>query len=342
MPLIGLAQSTGTGFAINSNGYIATNFHVIEGKDKITIKGINGDHHKSYKAIIVKTDKMNDLAILKVDIPLGKIPYGFKKSKEDVASKIYAYGYPLPELQGYEIKITEGIINSNSGLKDDPRWYQHTASIQAGNSGGPLFNKYGNLVGINNAVINNEYVKKSYGTETTNINYAIKSRYLLNLMEDLELSPLVNSDISKLELNQQYKEIKKFVYFIIASGDDGSIFQWYSDMNEATEISQKIDKPLMIYFGGFDYETQWCKKLENEVFNTSVFKEWAKKNVVLLKVDYPNTYLAKKFRVRGYPTVLFVTPEIIDGKVNFNKLGNTGYVAGGPNQWINKANKRMK
>ena len=220
VPLFALPQSTGTGFAINSNGYIATNFHVIDGKNKITIKGINGDHHKSYEAVIVKVDKSNDLAILKVNIKLDKIPYGFKKSKEDVASAIYAYGYPLPELQGYEIKITEGIINSNSGLKDDPRWYQHTASIQAGNSGGPLFNKYGNLVGINNAGINNDFVKKNYGTTTTNVNYAIKSRYLLDLMEDLELSPLVNSGISKLELNQQYKQINKFVYFIIASNEN--------------------------------------------------------------------------------------------------------------------------
>lgn len=84
---------------------------------------------------------MNDLAILKLDVLFNDIPYGFKEDKEDVAAVISAIGYPLPELQGYEVKITSGIINSNSGLKDDPRWYQHSASIQQGNSGGPLINE---------------------------------------------------------------------------------------------------------------------------------------------------------------------------------------------------------
>ena len=358
LPIIIVAQSTGTGFAINSNGYIATNFHVIKGSDKVTIRGIHGNHQKSYKATVVKVDKMNDLAILKVNEELGKIPYGFKKSKEDVASAIYAYGYPLPELQGYEIKITEGIINSNSGLKDEPRWYQHTASIQSGNSGGPLFNRYGNLVGINNAGIDNDYVKEIYGTETTNVNYAIKSRYLLALMEDLELLPLVNSGINKLELSQQYKKIKNFVYFITASSDKNNLtnsnvytqntFKWYTDINEASQFSKKINKPLMLYFTGSDW-CLWCKKLVTQVFKTSLFREWAKKNVVLVEIDLPNRKelsqklidqnqnLVNLFGVKGYPTIWFVEVESKSGKFIFNQIGRTGYIEGGPSSWIKKA-----
>ena len=62
----------------------------------------------------------------KVDEDLGKIPFGFKSTEEDVAASVYAYGYPLPEIQGYELKITDGIINSNSGFMGDQRWYQHS------------------------------------------------------------------------------------------------------------------------------------------------------------------------------------------------------------------------
>ena len=361
LPMIIVAQSTGTGFAINSNGYIATNFHVIEGSDKVTIRGVNGDHFKSYDAIVIKTDKMNDLAILKIDIKLGQIPYGFKRSKEDVASSIYAYGYPLPEVQGYELKITEGIINSNSGLKDDPRWYQHTASIQSGNSGGPLFNKYGNLVGINNAGINNDFVKKNYGTETTNVNYAIKSRYLLNLMEDLELPSLTNNGINAFDLSQQYKQIKQFVYFVTASSSEQKItnqittetndFRWYTDVNEAINLSVKSKKPLFFFFTGSDW-CGWCKKLEREVFFLSEFKRWASQNVILVELNFPrklpiseelkkqNRELANMFGVKGYPTIWFVNPEVkANGEVNFNKLGSQGYVAGGPSSWISGANR---
>ena len=217
--LFSFSQVTGTGFAIHSSGYIATNFHVVEGQDEFIVKGINGDHFESYTAKLVKVDKENDLAILKISTNFGAIPYGFKTTKEDVAARVYAYGYPLTDLLGDEIKFTEGVISSNSGLGNDPRWYQHTATIQSGSSGGPLFNKYGNLVGINNAGINNDFVKKNFGIETTNINYAIKARYLFNLMEDLDLPILTNSGINNLDIQSQYKQIRKFVYHIIGSND---------------------------------------------------------------------------------------------------------------------------
>lgn len=217
LPYFVFSQASGTGFAIHSNGYIATNYHVIEGKNEIIVKGINGDHLNEYTATVVKVDKSNDLAILKVKESLGKIPYGFKIAAEGVAGRVYSYGYPLTDLLGDEVKFTEGTINANSGFNNDPRWYQHTATIQPGNSGGPLFNKYGNLVGVNNAVINNEYIRQTRRTETTNINYAIKARYLVHLMEDMELNT-PNSSISNLDMQTQYKQTRKFVYQIFGSG----------------------------------------------------------------------------------------------------------------------------
>ena len=80
---VSYSQSQGTGFAISSNGYIATNYHVVEGQDKIKVKGIKGEFTQSYTAEVVKVDKFNDLAILKVNTNLGNIPYGFKNKKEN-------------------------------------------------------------------------------------------------------------------------------------------------------------------------------------------------------------------------------------------------------------------
>ena len=125
--------------------------------------------------------------------------------------------------------------------------------------------------------------------------------------------------------------------------------EWHTDMNEALEVSFKTNKPLMLFFTGSDW-CGWCKKLVREVYKTSEFSRWAKKNVVLVDIDFPrktklseellkqNRELAQMFGVRGYPTVWFVNPSIAqDGKVNLEKIGNTGYVKGGPTAWIGSA-----
>ena len=105
-----------------------------------------------------------------------------------------------------------------------------------------------------------------------------------------------------------------------------------------------------MFFTGSDW-CGWCKRLVKEVFVKPEFKKWAAKNVVLVELDFPrrtklpeatqkqNRELAQLFGVRGYPNIWFVTPKVEDGKINFNKLGSQGYVAGGPKAWIAGANK---
>ena len=133
------------------------------------------------------------------------------------------------------------------------------------------------------------------------------------------------------------------------SGND-----WNTDMNKSIQISQQTGKPLMLFFTGSDW-CGWCKKLVKEVYKTPEFNKWAKKNVVLVEIDFPrrtklaeeltkqNRELQQMFGVRGYPTIWFISPKKgSDGKVNLNKLGSTGYVAGGPTKWIEAANQFLK
>ena len=129
--------------------------------------------------------------------------------------------------------------------------------------------------------------------------------------------------------------------------------QWHTDVNKAIKISTETGKPLFFFFTGSDW-CGWCKRLVKEVFIKPEFAAWATKNVVLVELDFPrrtklpeatqkqNRELGQMFGVRGYPTAWFVTPEITAGKVNFNKLGSQGYVAGGPKAWIAGANKILK
>lgn len=135
-------------------------------------------------------------------------------------------------------------------------------------------------------------------------------------------------------------------FFVQAQED----LTWYTDMSKASELSMKEEKPLMMFFTGSDW-CGWCIRLQKEVFKTEDFINWANKNVILVELDFPrktpqdealkmqNQQLQQIFQVRGYPTVWLVNPEKKeDGKINLNALGSTGYVAGGPEKWLESAN----
>jgi S1-C subfamily serine protease len=203
-------SSSGTGFALTSDGYIITNDHVINDATKIIIKGINGDFSKSYKAKIIVADKNNDLAIIKIDDytfnSLGTIPYVISNKSCDVGCSIFCLGYPLRASMGDEVKLTNGIISSKSGFQGDITSYQISAPVQPGNSGGPLFDEKGNLVGVVNS--------RHLGAE--NVAYAIKISYLLNLIDIMSNTPKLQtiSTISNKSLSEQVKIIKNFIYII--------------------------------------------------------------------------------------------------------------------------------
>jgi S1-C subfamily serine protease len=203
-------KSSGTGFAISSNGIIVTNFHVIDGANSIIVRGINADFNKTYKAKILLSDKNNDLALIQIDdysfTSLGTIPYTIKTGLAGVGENIFVLGYPLRASMGDEIKLTNDIISSRTGFQGDITSYQISAPVQPGNSGGPLFDNQGNLIGIINA--------KHIGAE--NASYAVKANYLLNLIDLLPSPPklqTVNSLTGK-SLTQQVELAKKFVYII--------------------------------------------------------------------------------------------------------------------------------
>ncbi|MCP4177862.1 MAG: thioredoxin family protein [bacterium] len=118
----------------------------------------------------------------------------------------------------------------------------------------------------------------------------------------------------------------------------GSTSAWLTNLSEAQKISAKENKPILIDFSGSDW-CQWCKKLDKEVFATTVFKNYAKDNLVLLLADFPmdkkqtpeikaqNTKLAEKYNIAGFPTVL-----LTDSKGNI--ILRTGYMAGGAQKYV--------
>ncbi len=198
-------SASGTCFAINKDGYLITNYHVIEGAQKIRIRGINKDFSNTYPARIIATDEKNDLALLKVDnISINAIPYGIVSKIAEVGDEVFVLGYPLRAVMGDEIKLTNGLISSRTGFKGDITSYQISATVQSGNSGGPLFDKNGNIIGIINSRLPVE-----------NAAYAIKTPYLLALLSsESNISVTSNGSLRTLLLTDQVKQIRNFIYIV--------------------------------------------------------------------------------------------------------------------------------
>jgi S1-C subfamily serine protease len=207
-------KGNGTGFFIDKKGYIATNYHVIDDANEIQIEFIRNGVKQYFPANVIKSDKQNDISIIKIissDFkPFSKLPFKFKTNISDVGSNVFALGYPLLNLMGNEIKFTDGKISSKTGIRGDITSYQISVPIQPGNSGGPLFDFDGNLIGITSSGINRKL------DITENVNYAIKSSYLKNLIDvlDYKLSLPNDESISNTTLTEKIKIITDYVVLI--------------------------------------------------------------------------------------------------------------------------------
>ncbi len=139
--------SQGTGFVISSDGHILTCAHVVGEEQTATVR-ISGIR---YEADVVNKDKEKDLALLKIrkeNVP-ALVPLSFRNDKRyGIGEDVSTVGFPLSNLLGNSARYTKGSISSSTGLKDDPKQIQFSAQIQPGNSGGPLFDKDGIILGV--------------------------------------------------------------------------------------------------------------------------------------------------------------------------------------------------
>ena len=196
---------TSTGWALK-DGYIVTNFHCVDGASNIVVKSSQGDYH----AKVVITDESSDLAIIKINdetfTGFGDVPYSIERKQCEVGEGIWTIGYPMMDIMGNEVKFTDGKISAKTGYKGDLSTYQITVPIHPGNSGGPLFNESGNIVGITSSGLNKQVAD--------NVNYAIKTSYLLNLIESaLSLDIIPNgTTVTGKVLTEQIQLNKKFVF----------------------------------------------------------------------------------------------------------------------------------
>ena len=144
------------------------------------------------------------MAIIKINdsgfIPFKSIPYSID-TKIGIGADVFTIGFPLNAVMGTNYKVTNGIISAKTGINDDTRYYQMTVPIQPGNSGGPLLNSQGNIVGITSATLNGQAIS----TNVQNVNYSIKALYLLNAINSIPAIEELPERSTMSEMNLEQK-----------------------------------------------------------------------------------------------------------------------------------------
>lgn len=202
--------STGTGFFVTNKGHIVTNFHVIEDSKFVKIKTSDG---KTLQAKVLRTDPVNDLALLHVDFNSPFLRLGDDIIKGE---QVLTIGYPLISVQGQESKVTFGNINALSGVKGDFRFVQIDVPIQPGNSGGPLINEKGEVVGVVTATLNVIHALRKSGNLPQNVNYAVKSDYVLPILPKHLTQGISQVPIS-LNRNELIKKSDRAIVLVVAN-----------------------------------------------------------------------------------------------------------------------------
>ena len=173
-----VAAASGSGFFINANGHLITNNHVVDGCSSMKVL-IDG---KEYQADVVATDNTNDIALLKSEFSNKDF---FNINTEDVerSESVKAIGFGFGKSYSSDIKVTAGIVSSLAGFNDNYSEFQMDAAIQSGNSGGPVINESGDVVGMSVAALNSSAVFEETGTMPQNVNYAIKASTLKQFLD---------------------------------------------------------------------------------------------------------------------------------------------------------------
>ena len=183
--------STGSGFFVSKLGHIVTNEHVVQNCGSITV----GDNAKTQVTVtLVGTDKRNDLALLKISstkmasagtksfirklgvkiVPLASEGL-FRSDDVELGERVLVAGYPYGEIFSDTIKVTGGMVSANRGMGDDIGQFQIDAAVQPGNSGGPIYDENGNIVGVVVAQLDRLKVAKAIGSLPENVNFGIKA-----------------------------------------------------------------------------------------------------------------------------------------------------------------------
>ena len=200
--------SGGTGFLVDAKGLLFTNYHVVENARYIAVQNNNG---KEFSAKVVYRDPERDIAILKIDDAAFKapssIPYGIKKSTADIAEPIFSLGFPRND-----IVYGEGYLAAKTGYNGDTLSVQISINANRGNSGSPIINRNGEIIGVLSA----------RQTTVEGAVFAVQSKYIYDALNSLRKADTTfhniklptSSSLRGMDRTQQVKKITDYVYMV--------------------------------------------------------------------------------------------------------------------------------
>ena len=191
--------ASGSGFAVSSDGYVITNNHVIEGCQEVAVY----DGGRAVPVTVITYDLQNDLALLKGDFT-PKTVFALSGDQPELLQDVYVAGYPFGNEISSSIKVTKGIISSLTGIGNNFSNVQIDAALQSGNSGGPILDEMGNVVGVAVAKLDAKYMYDNFGSIPENTNFGIRSSVVRNILDSNGISSLPpnRSEIARSELGK--------------------------------------------------------------------------------------------------------------------------------------------
>ncbi|MBN82742.1 MAG: hypothetical protein CMJ70_21630 [Planctomycetaceae bacterium] len=211
----GRPTGTGSGFFITNNGYLMTNHHVIEGGRRFIIQTTDG---KRFAATLVKANPKLDLAILKVNGRFPSLPLATSNGLP-LGHPVFTIGFPDPKVLGIQPKFTKGELSSLKGVRDDPNRMQISVPVQPGNSGGPLADNMGNVVGVIVSRLNAQWTLENSGFIPQNINYAVNGQAALDFVRSVPAAAGQLNPPNRTPVGDPVKNVQRAVALIMVYGN---------------------------------------------------------------------------------------------------------------------------
>ncbi len=291
-------SGNGSGFFITNDGYFITNHHVIDGAEEILL--VYDD--KSYPAQIAAKNKEKDLALLKVEGVFKALPIAGSNSCE-VGQNVFTVGFPKINLQGLSVKVTKGIVSSLTGFRDEAAQAQIDAPIQAGNSGGPVVDEDGVVVGV--------AVAKLRASE--NVNYMIKADELQAFFPKGVRSAINKSgDVSERGANVLKHVMERVALVVCYDKGAGSVIAEMASGDDRKRFAREVRRAIRAArMAKLDEDWTRVEAITDNVLSYDSFNDEAKslndlakerlgKHLVIRAVVNENEVRAKIVPVTGF------------------------------------------